>query len=122
MTQWSALKLGLASLSFLLLPSLHAQAVATATKTGTIEAGAGITYLNNDYSPRHNGGVSAWVDGDFFHYFHTTIGVDIQLNFTGIDAPDDIGENSYLVGPAHQPSFLRQVPGLRQDRFWPGHH
>ena len=101
----SVLKLGLASLPFLLLPSLHAQAVATAIKTGSIEAGAGVTYLNNDYSPHHNDGITAWADYDFLHYFHTTIGADVQLNFTGIIAKDDIGENSYLVGPRFSHRF-----------------
>ena len=106
MNQLSTLKLGLASLPFLLLPSLHAQAVPTATKSGTIEAGAGVTLLDPDYAPKNDGGVTAWVDGDFFHFYHVTIGVDIQLNFTGVIAPDDIGENSYLVGPRFSHRFF----------------
>ena len=105
MKKWSLSILGFASLSFLLLPSMHAQAVPTAIKTGSIEAGAGVTYLNNDYSTRKNGGVTAWADYDFLHYFHVTVGADLQLNFTGIISPDDIGENSYLLGPRFSHRF-----------------
>ena len=107
MKTWLPSTLGLASL-LLLLPSMHAQAVATATKTGSLEAGVGVTYLHNDYSPRHNGGITIWGDYDFLHYFHTTIGADVQLNYTGLDSPDDIGENTYLIGPRFSHRFYEK--------------
>ena len=88
---------GLASLIFL-IPSMHAQAVPTATRSGDLQAGAGITYLNTDYAPMHNAGVSFWGDFDFLRFFHTVIGVEGEGHLTGIDAPDDIGENSYMAG------------------------
>ena len=97
--------LGLASL-FFLLPFAHGQAVPTASKQGLLEAGAGVTYLNNDYSPRKNGGVVAWADYDFLRFFHVNIGADLQLNFDGIISPDDIGENSYLIGPRFSHRFF----------------
>ena len=98
MKKWSLSLLGLASL-LLSIPSMQGQAVPTATRSGLIEAGAGVTFLDNDFSLRHNGGVTAWADYDFLQYFHVTVGVDLQLNFLGIISPDDIGENSYLIGP-----------------------
>ncbi len=104
MKKWSLSILGLASL-LLLIPSMQGQAVETAKKTGLIEAGAGVTYLDNDYSPRHNAGITVWGDYDFLRYYHVTIGADVQLNFLGIDSPDDIGENSYLIGPRFSHRF-----------------
>ena len=101
---WSFSILGLASLLFL-IPSMHGQAVETARKNGLIEAGAGVTFLDNDYSTRHNAGITGWADYDFLHYFHVTVGVDVQVNFLGIISPDDIGENSYLAGPRFSHRF-----------------
>ena len=79
--------------------SILGQAVPTATRSGGIQAGVGITYLNNDYTQDHNGGITAWIDYDFAHLFHTTVGAEAEAHFTGIDSPNDIGENSYFIGP-----------------------
>ena len=83
--------------SMLVLAStLHAQAKPTATTSGgDIQAGVGFLSLNTDYAPDRNEGLSAWADYDFSKY----IGVEVLGHFGGIIAKDDIGENSYEVGP-----------------------
>jgi len=78
-----------------LLPLLRAQAVYTATRSGRIQAGAGGMYLNNDYSPQSDQGVSIWVDGDLTKFF----GLEAEAHFGTVRSPADIGENSYLIGP-----------------------
>lgn len=85
---------GLASL-ILLAPMLHGQAAPAGIFRSHIQAGAGVMYLNNDYSERSAGGLSVWGDYDFTHLF----GVEFEAHFGGLRTPDDIGENSYLVGP-----------------------
>ena len=72
------------------LSPMQGQAVYTATRSSRLAAGVGAMYLNNDYSPRKNGGLAAWVDYDFTRL----IGVEAEGRFGGI-----IGENSYLIGP-----------------------
>jgi hypothetical protein len=84
---------------FAVLPALRAQANPTAIQRGTIQAGVGYLYLNNDYTERKNGGLTLWGDYDFAQVSKFRIGVDATLNFGGIRSPDDIGENTYLVGP-----------------------
>lgn len=87
--------LGLAS-ALLLAPSLlHAQANATAFRTTRIQAGAGLLYLNNDFTQTGDKGVSAWVDYDFSRY----VGVEGEVHLGTIISPEDVGENTYLVGP-----------------------
>jgi hypothetical protein len=43
---------------FAVLPALRAQANPTAIQRGTIQAGVGYLYLNNDYTERKNGGLT----------------------------------------------------------------
>ena len=79
----------------ILIPVLHGQAVPSGIFRSHIQAGAGVMYLDNDYSDRANQGISVWGDYDFTHL----VGVEVEAHFGGIITPDDIGENSYLVGP-----------------------
>ncbi len=90
--------LGFASL-LVAAPALRGQATPTATQSSHIQAGAGVMFLDNDYTPKKAGGVSAWADYDFLRFFHTEVGAEAELHFGGIITPDDIGENSYLIGP-----------------------
>ena len=94
MKKWLQIPLWASGL-LLLAPALHAQAVPTGVYKSHIEAGVGAMYLNNDYSERKNGGLTIWGDYDFTHL----IGAEVEAHFGGIITPDDIGENSYLIGP-----------------------
>jgi hypothetical protein len=94
----SRITLSLAAL-VTLIPSLHAQSVYAAKQYFRIQAGAGGMYLDNDYTNRSAKGVAVWGDVDFTHYKSLMIGAEVEAHFGGIITPDDIGENSYLVGP-----------------------
>ena len=80
---------------FVLASSLRAQDVYAAINNTRIQAGAGYLYLRNDYYDRPNGGLTAWADYDFSRF----LGAEVEVHFGGIVSPDDIGENSYLLGP-----------------------
>lgn len=94
MKKWIQTLFGAAGL-LILAPVMQGQAVPTGIFKSHIQAGAGVMYLKNDYTDRGNKGISVWGDYDFTHLF----GVEIEAHFGGIITPDDIGENSYLVGP-----------------------
>lgn len=83
-----------ASISLVTRP-LSGQAIFAANETTRIQAGAGGTYLNTDYSSTGNKGVSFWADYDF----HKFLGLEAEGHLGGIISPSDIGENTYLIGP-----------------------
>ena len=91
MKKWLSFVLVLAGAASL-VPSARAQAKPTATTSGgEIQAGVGYLYLNTDYAPQKDQGLSAWADYDFNRY----IGVEGLAHYGGIISPSDIGENSY---------------------------
>jgi len=90
--------LSLAAL-LVLAPALHAQAVYAAKEYFKLQAGAGAMYLDNDYTNRAAEGIAIWGDCDFTHFRGLLIGAEAEVHMGGIITPDDIGENSYLVGP-----------------------
>lgn len=94
MKKWIQTLLGVAGL-LILTPVLHGQAAPAGIYKAHIQAGAGAMFLNNDYTDRKNYGLSLWGDYDFTRL----IGVEVEAHLGGIVSPDDIGENSYLVGP-----------------------
>jgi hypothetical protein len=79
----------------LFVPSLHAQAAYTADKNSRIQAGAGFLYLKPDYVNQSIQGISFWGDYDFWKF----LGAEATVHLGSIITPDDINENSYLVGP-----------------------
>ena len=87
------------SLAF--ISQLNAQAVYTAERTARITIGAGGSYLNTDYAPKPTYGPSFFADIDAFRH----LGFEAEGHFGGIISPDDLGENSYLVGPR---AFIRR--------------
>lgn len=87
------------SLAF--IPQLNAQAVYSAERTARITVGVGASRFNTDYAPEPNYGPSFFADIDLFRH----LGFEGEGHFGGIVSPDDIGENSYLVGPR---AFLRR--------------
>ena len=92
--QWSSLIVVFAGL-VVVAPSLHAQAAYTAERTTRIQAGFGFLALNPDYRPGNIIGLSAWGDYDFSKY----VGAEISTHFAEFITPDDLSENSYMIGP-----------------------
>jgi hypothetical protein len=78
-----------------LLPSLRGQAMYTASRGSQIQAGAGLLYLQPDYVDKSIKGVSFWGDYDFKRF----LGAEASVHIGSIITPDDIAENSYMVGP-----------------------
>ena len=95
---WTRTILSFAAL-IVAVPAVHAQAVYAATESTRIQAGVGGLYLHNDYTDKAGQGLSIWVDYDFKNFRGFEIGVEAAAHFGGIITPDDIGENSYLIGP-----------------------
>jgi hypothetical protein len=92
-----------------LVPSLRAQAVYTATKSSQLQAGAGYLYLNNDYTPKNDQGVSAWVDASLT----PLIGIEAEGHLGNIVSPSDVGENSAFIGPRVTHRFGRLQPYVK---------
>ena len=94
MKKWFGLILGIAGLA-VLVPSSRAQAVYAATRGTQIQAGVGVLFLNPDYVNREIKGASFWGDYDIRRY----LGAEVAVHIGSFITPDDIAENSYLVGP-----------------------
>lgn len=115
MKKWSSLIFGAACL-FVFLPSLRAQAISTATRSGSgLQVGAGLLRLNNDESFHLiNYGITAWADYDFYKF----IGVEAEAHFGSIKRADGIGQDTYLVGPRF--TYHRRKIGV-YGKFLYGH-
>ena len=74
----------------------HAQAIPTASRTGgTIQVGAGGTFVSPDYTTETAKGFAVYGDYDFSRH----IGAEAELHFANISTSNGIGENTYLIGP-----------------------
>ena len=78
---------------------MNAQAIYAAKENFRAQAGAGVLILKNDYTDRANQGITVWGDLDVYRFRSVLIGAEVNALFGGIITPNDIGENSYLVGP-----------------------
>jgi hypothetical protein len=76
---------------------LHAQAMPTATAKGALQAGGGYSFAEPDYGQRVIQGGSGFVDYDFRPHW----GVEADLHYIALITPQDLAENSYLVGPRY---------------------
>jgi hypothetical protein len=88
-----------------LAPLAHAQAIPTATRSGSLQLGAGLTYARPDYD-RPIKGVTVYGSYDFTRHF----GVEGDLHFVNIITPGDISEDSYLIGPRYRFQYHRFTP------------
>lgn len=84
----------------------HAQAVPTATRSGYLQVGGGVSLARPDYTDVFDQGLSAYVDYDFTRH----IGVEAIYHNTSMITPKDVGEDTYLIGPRYV---------FRKDRFNP---
>jgi Outer membrane protein beta-barrel domain len=83
----------------------HAQAVPTASRSGSIQIGGAATIISPDYAPTHIKGISIYGDYDFFRH----LGIEGDIHFSVI-TPSDISENSYLLGPRYSWHYKRFNP------------
>lgn len=93
-----ACALGLATFS-------HAQAVPTASRSGSLQIGGGFTYARPDYGGPIRG-LSIYGDYDFTKHF----GIEGDIHFVNLWTPEDIGETSYLIGPRYRRHYGRFTP------------
>jgi len=83
----------------------HAQAIPTASRSGSLQIGGGVTYARPDYNVPIKG-LSIYGDYDFTKHF----GIEGDIHFVNLITPADIGENSYLLGPRYRFHYDRFVP------------
>jgi opacity protein-like surface antigen len=81
--------LGIATMS-------HAQAIPTASRTGSIQAGIGGMFTSPDYAQQYIKGLTFYADYDFLH----NIGVEGEIHYSVL-TPTDLSENTYLIGPRY---------------------
>jgi hypothetical protein len=75
---------------------LHAQAVPTASRVGSISAGVGGTLIGPDFGQTKIGAITFW--GDINLPF--SLGVEGVIHYS-VHTPSDVSENSYLIGPRY---------------------
>src|SRR5580698_6555651 len=78
-------------------PLGHAQALPTAVAHGSLQVGGGYSYGMPDYGQKNIQGGSGFVDFDFRPHF----GVEADAHILALITPDDLAEDSYLVGPRY---------------------
>lgn len=83
----------------------HAQAVPTASRTSSIQIGAGVTYARPDYSSPIKG-ITVYGSYDFSKY----LGVEGDIHLVNLITPADIGETTYLLGPRFRYRYRRFTP------------
>lgn len=84
----------------------HAQAVPTATRSGSLQLGGGVTYARPDYGGKGIEGLTIYGDYDFTRH----LGVEGDMHFVNLITPNDISENSYLIGPRYRFHYNRFTP------------
>ena len=75
----------------------HAQALPTATGRGGLQAGGGYSVASSDYGQGKIQGFSGFADFDFTNH----LGVEADIHYIAIITPNDLAENTYLIGPRY---------------------
>jgi hypothetical protein len=84
----------------------HAQAVPTASRSGGMQIGGGVTYVRPDYGGKGIGGLSIYGDYDLTRH----LGVEGDIHFADLKTPTDISENTYLLGPRYRFHYRGLTP------------
>jgi opacity protein-like surface antigen len=74
----------------------HSQAIPTASRIGSIQAGAGVMFTKPDYAQTYLKGVTFFADYEFYRNFSA----EAEIHYAAI-TPQDISENTYLFGPRY---------------------
>lgn len=83
----------------------HAQAVPTASRGGAIQVGVAGTFISPDYTEQYMKGVTFYGDLDLTQH----LGVEGDIHYS-IITPDDLSENSYLLGVRYKWHYKRFEP------------
>ena len=92
------------------LTSANSQAIPAIERPIQLQAGVGFSFASPDY-----GGPSTlvpYIKGITFFgdaIYHRRFGVEAEVHYDSILTPDDIGENSYMIGP--------RISLIREDRM-----
>ena len=81
----------------------HGQAIPTASRVGTFQVGVGGTFVAPDYTTETAKGPVVYLDFDFSRH----LGVEADFNFASVYTANDIGENTYLIGPRYTYHYQR---------------
>jgi hypothetical protein len=84
----------------------HAQATPTASRAGTLQLGVGATLVVPDYVGAHDKGPTFYGTFDFTQH----LGVEADVHYASIITPDDVGEDTYLLGPRYVYNHNRFAP------------
>ena len=87
--------LGLFFGSLLLVAPAFGQAHPTATALSNVQIGGGFTYARTDYGQKGNKGLTVYGDYDMGAHW----GGEAEYHYTSISTPNQVSENSFLVGP-----------------------
>jgi hypothetical protein len=85
---------------------VHAQAKPAAERVGTLQIGVGGTIVAPDYAPAKDKGPTFYATYDLT----SRLGIEGDLHFTGMIAPGQIGESTYLIGPRYVVNHKRLSP------------
>lgn len=105
MSHRPALVCAVALLSALSVRAL-AQAVPTASRLVTAQAGAGVSIGSPDFGQRYIKGVSLFGDLDAGKH----LGLEADVHLVSYITPTDIGQNTYLIGPRYTFRYRRLNP------------
>lgn len=102
---------------------LHGQAQPAAVRPISEQAGIGFSYARPDYGSAYVKGITAWADARY----HDRIGLEANVHINSILTPEDVGENTYMVGPIftfiHQDRmslYAKGMGGIGQIKFQSG--
>jgi opacity protein-like surface antigen len=84
----------------------HAQAIPTASRAGTLQIGVGGTIVSPDYAPAKDKGPTFYATYDLTSH----IGIEGDIHYTSIIAPDDVGQDTFLIGPRYVINHKRFAP------------
>jgi len=94
MNKRSLVVLALAALFFAATSKLQGQALPTASRTGILQAGFGVSNAQSDeFSPRISG-ITGYVTFDIRQH----LGVEADIHMLSVITPNDFAEKSYLLG------------------------
>jgi len=102
------------SIAFLLwttAPVSHAQASPTATQGGSIQLGGGYSFGRTDIYRKKIQGFTVYGDFDFTRHW----GIEGNIHRNSIITPNDVGLDSYLLGPRYSFHYRRFQPYVKGE-------
>jgi hypothetical protein len=87
-------------------PHTFGQAIPTASRAGIAQIGAGWSYVTPDYSQKHIQGLTVYGSFDFTRHW----GIAGDVHRASMITPDDLGQDSYLIGPRYVFHYRKFMP------------